>query len=141
MLSQQSGVAKTRCIRECVSPSCYKEIYLFDQVRYIRNTNSVNCIRPMLLCATYIYTYSSIYYFARGIVMCDKHVSVGGGWDWREIKFLQGLLHAAKRSTAEIKRMKKYASTFPSTYMWGEEKFRTRWSSNERLTNEYRCSV
>jgi hypothetical protein len=26
-------VAKTRCIRECVSPSCYKEIYLFDQVR------------------------------------------------------------------------------------------------------------
>ncbi|XP_015595972.1 uncharacterized protein LOC107268093 [Cephus cinctus] len=33
MLSQQrSGVAKTRCIRECVSPSCYKEIYLFDQL-------------------------------------------------------------------------------------------------------------
>ncbi|XP_035734661.1 uncharacterized protein LOC118447177 [Vespa mandarinia] len=33
MLSQQaSSVAKTRCIRECVSPSCYKEIYLFDQL-------------------------------------------------------------------------------------------------------------
>ncbi|XP_012225275.1 uncharacterized protein [Linepithema humile] len=32
MLSQHSGVAKTRCIRECVSPSCYKEIYLFDQL-------------------------------------------------------------------------------------------------------------
>lgn len=32
-LSQQrSSVAKIRCIRECVSPSCYKEIYLFDQV-------------------------------------------------------------------------------------------------------------
>ncbi|KAG7198848.1 hypothetical protein KM043_015675 [Ampulex compressa] len=29
---QRSGVAKTRCIRECVSPSCYKEIYLFDQL-------------------------------------------------------------------------------------------------------------
>ncbi|XP_011881778.1 PREDICTED: uncharacterized protein LOC105569713 [Vollenhovia emeryi] len=26
------GVAKTRCIRECVSPSCYREIYLFDQL-------------------------------------------------------------------------------------------------------------
>ncbi|XP_076160441.1 uncharacterized protein LOC143143262 [Ptiloglossa arizonensis] len=33
MLSQQSSIiAKTRCIRECVSPSCYKEIYLFDQL-------------------------------------------------------------------------------------------------------------
>ncbi|XP_032679701.1 uncharacterized protein LOC116848062 isoform X2 [Odontomachus brunneus] len=31
MLSHRSGVAKTKCIRECVSPSCYKEIYLFDQ--------------------------------------------------------------------------------------------------------------
>ncbi|XP_011306325.1 uncharacterized protein [Fopius arisanus] len=32
-LSQQrSAVAKTRCIRECVSPSCYREIYLFDQL-------------------------------------------------------------------------------------------------------------
>ncbi|XP_043271912.1 uncharacterized protein [Venturia canescens] len=35
MLSQNqraSSVAKTRCIRECVSPSCYKQIYLFDQL-------------------------------------------------------------------------------------------------------------
>ncbi|KAK0092898.1 hypothetical protein PV326_000379 [Microctonus aethiopoides] len=33
MLSQQrSSVGKTRCIRECVSPSCYREIYLFDQL-------------------------------------------------------------------------------------------------------------
>ncbi|XP_076387082.1 uncharacterized protein LOC100882611 [Megachile rotundata] len=33
MLStQRTGIAKTRCIRECVSPSCYKEIYLFDQL-------------------------------------------------------------------------------------------------------------
>ncbi|KAK0178601.1 hypothetical protein PV327_007479 [Microctonus hyperodae] len=32
-LSQQrSSVGKTRCIRECVSPSCYREIYLFDQL-------------------------------------------------------------------------------------------------------------
>ncbi|XP_057320665.1 uncharacterized protein LOC130664659 [Microplitis mediator] len=32
-LSQpRSSVAKTRCIRECVSPSCYREIYLFDQL-------------------------------------------------------------------------------------------------------------
>lgn len=30
--SSSSSVAKTKCIRECVSPSCYKEIYLFDQV-------------------------------------------------------------------------------------------------------------
>ena len=29
---ERSDIAKTRCIRECVSPSCYKEIYLFDQV-------------------------------------------------------------------------------------------------------------
>ncbi|XP_031840760.1 uncharacterized protein LOC116430572 [Nomia melanderi] len=28
----RSDIAKTRCIRECVSPSCYKEIYLFDQL-------------------------------------------------------------------------------------------------------------
>ncbi|XP_053987108.1 uncharacterized protein LOC128892273 [Hylaeus anthracinus] len=32
MLPPQSTIAKTRCIRECVSPSCYKEIYLFDQL-------------------------------------------------------------------------------------------------------------
>ncbi|XP_066599561.1 uncharacterized protein [Prorops nasuta] len=32
LLKDQSGVAKIRCIRECVSPSCYKEIYLFDQL-------------------------------------------------------------------------------------------------------------
>ncbi|CAK9812510.1 hypothetical protein ANTQUA_LOCUS7295 [Anthophora quadrimaculata] len=33
MLStHKSGIPKTRCIRECVSPSCYKEIYLFDQL-------------------------------------------------------------------------------------------------------------
>uniref|UniRef100_A0A0C9QYD2 Pik3c2g protein n=1 Tax=Fopius arisanus TaxID=64838 RepID=A0A0C9QYD2_9HYME len=43
-LSQQrSAVAKTRCIRECVSPSCYREIYLFDQVKGLekkrRSTN------------------------------------------------------------------------------------------------------
>ncbi|XP_043469892.1 uncharacterized protein LOC122503424 [Leptopilina heterotoma] len=29
---QRSAVSKIRCIRECVSPSCYKEIYLFDQL-------------------------------------------------------------------------------------------------------------
>lgn len=29
---RSGDVAKTRCIRECVSPSCYKEIYLFDQL-------------------------------------------------------------------------------------------------------------
>ncbi|XP_076279482.1 uncharacterized protein LOC144474366 [Augochlora pura] len=29
---ERSDIAKTRCIRECVSPSCYKEIYLFDQL-------------------------------------------------------------------------------------------------------------
>lgn len=35
---QRDGTAKTRCIRECVSPSCYKEIYLFDQV-FLHNSN------------------------------------------------------------------------------------------------------
>ncbi|KXJ80787.1 hypothetical protein RP20_CCG023327 [Aedes albopictus] len=25
------GIEKTRCVRECVSPSCYKEIYKFDE--------------------------------------------------------------------------------------------------------------
>ncbi|XP_076673904.1 uncharacterized protein LOC143372012 [Andrena cerasifolii] len=32
MLPPQNGIAKTRCIRECSSPSCYREIYLFDQL-------------------------------------------------------------------------------------------------------------
>ncbi|XP_029726013.1 uncharacterized protein LOC115265375 isoform X1 [Aedes albopictus] len=26
------GIEKTRCVRECVSPSCYKEIYKFDEL-------------------------------------------------------------------------------------------------------------
>ncbi|KAF3428829.1 hypothetical protein E2986_13305 [Frieseomelitta varia] len=35
LLPERSGIAKTKCIRECVSPSCYKEIYLFDQLRFV----------------------------------------------------------------------------------------------------------
>ncbi|XP_053690104.1 uncharacterized protein LOC128738770 [Sabethes cyaneus] len=26
------GIQKTRCVRECVSPSCYQEIYKFDEL-------------------------------------------------------------------------------------------------------------
>lgn len=26
------GIFRQRCVRECVSPSCYKEIYRFDEV-------------------------------------------------------------------------------------------------------------
>uniref|UniRef100_A0A8D8FCK6 (northern house mosquito) hypothetical protein n=1 Tax=Culex pipiens TaxID=7175 RepID=A0A8D8FCK6_CULPI len=26
------GIDKTKCVRECVSPSCYHEIYKFDEV-------------------------------------------------------------------------------------------------------------
>ncbi|CAL7947689.1 unnamed protein product [Xylocopa violacea] len=29
---ERNDIAKIRCIRECVSPSCYKEIYMFDQL-------------------------------------------------------------------------------------------------------------
>ncbi|XP_044743637.1 uncharacterized protein LOC123305867 [Chrysoperla carnea] len=29
---QLNGVAKIRCIRECVSPSCYRDIYQSDQL-------------------------------------------------------------------------------------------------------------
>lgn len=29
----EDGISRTNCIRECVSPSCYKEIYSFDEVR------------------------------------------------------------------------------------------------------------
>nr|XP_004927291.1 uncharacterized protein LOC101742833 [Bombyx mori] len=28
--SYQKGLQKTRCVRECISPSCYKEIYQAD---------------------------------------------------------------------------------------------------------------
>ncbi|XP_014368411.2 uncharacterized protein LOC106718759 [Papilio machaon] len=28
--SHLNGLARTRCIRECVSPSCYRELYLND---------------------------------------------------------------------------------------------------------------
>lgn len=30
--SHMNGLARTRCIRECVSPSCYRELYLNDPV-------------------------------------------------------------------------------------------------------------
>ncbi|CAG9124510.1 unnamed protein product [Plutella xylostella] len=30
--SHKVGLTKTRCIRECVSPSCYKELYQNDQL-------------------------------------------------------------------------------------------------------------
>ncbi|XP_052859906.1 uncharacterized protein LOC128267157 [Anopheles cruzii] len=26
------GIERTRCVRECVSPSCYQEIYKFDEL-------------------------------------------------------------------------------------------------------------
>ncbi|ETN59242.1 hypothetical protein AND_009173 [Anopheles darlingi] len=26
------GIERTRCVRECISPSCYQEIYKFDEV-------------------------------------------------------------------------------------------------------------
>ncbi|XP_033226207.1 uncharacterized protein LOC117178822 [Belonocnema kinseyi] len=32
LTQERNSAAKTRCIRECVSSSCYKEIYLFDQL-------------------------------------------------------------------------------------------------------------
>ncbi|XP_068625191.1 uncharacterized protein [Battus philenor] len=28
--SHMNGLSRTRCIRECVSPSCYRELYLID---------------------------------------------------------------------------------------------------------------
>nr|XP_026490181.1 uncharacterized protein LOC113396458 [Vanessa tameamea] len=28
--SQLSGLTRTRCVRECVSPSCYRELYVSD---------------------------------------------------------------------------------------------------------------
>ncbi|XP_041975152.1 uncharacterized protein LOC121730247 [Aricia agestis] len=28
--NQLSGLTRTRCVRECVSPSCYKELYSLD---------------------------------------------------------------------------------------------------------------
>lgn len=31
--SHMNGLSKTRCIRECVSPSCYRELYQTDPVR------------------------------------------------------------------------------------------------------------
>lgn len=31
--TQLGGLSKTRCIRECVSPSCYRELYQSDQVK------------------------------------------------------------------------------------------------------------
>lgn len=31
--SQASGIAAVRCVRECISPSCYREIYQMDQVK------------------------------------------------------------------------------------------------------------
>jgi len=43
------GVVKTRCNRKRLPLFCYEEIYLFDQLRYIRNTNPVNCIRKLSL--------------------------------------------------------------------------------------------
>ncbi|XP_055536873.1 uncharacterized protein LOC129725281 [Wyeomyia smithii] len=30
--STYEGIQKTRCVRECVSPSCYQEIYRFDEL-------------------------------------------------------------------------------------------------------------
>lgn len=30
--NHMSGLLKTRCVRECVSPSCYKELYQNDPV-------------------------------------------------------------------------------------------------------------
>lgn len=33
--NQLTGLPKMRCVRECVSPSCYRELYQFDQVLYI----------------------------------------------------------------------------------------------------------
>lgn len=29
---QLGGISRERCVRECISPSCYKEIYEFDAV-------------------------------------------------------------------------------------------------------------
>uniref|UniRef100_A0A336L4Q4 CSON004216 protein n=1 Tax=Culicoides sonorensis TaxID=179676 RepID=A0A336L4Q4_CULSO len=29
---EYQGVAKTNCIRECISPPCYREIYEFDEL-------------------------------------------------------------------------------------------------------------
>jgi hypothetical protein len=28
-----SGISRVRCVRECISPSCYQDIYQSDQVR------------------------------------------------------------------------------------------------------------
>lgn len=102
-LSKHSAIGNARC---------YKEVHLFDQ-RYIRNTNPVNCVRR--LCRfTYISGTYSRYYFIRVDSTNDKHVSVEGGRDRREIKHLQELLHAAetvdrgnKRNTREKRRKRR----------------------------------
>ncbi|OWR46700.1 hypothetical protein KGM_216153 [Danaus plexippus plexippus] len=28
--NQMNGLSRTRCVRECVSPSCYRELYITD---------------------------------------------------------------------------------------------------------------
>lgn len=39
--SQINGLPRTRCVRECVSPSCYREIYQSDPVKH--------CIKTLML--------------------------------------------------------------------------------------------
>lgn len=40
-------IARVRCVRECISPSCYREIYEFDEVNqrllifFIMKTDSI----------------------------------------------------------------------------------------------------
>lgn len=36
------GVDRTKCVRECISPSCYYDIYRFDEVKiYLKICNSL----------------------------------------------------------------------------------------------------
>lgn len=90
----------------CRRPATRRSIYSI-RYRYMRNANSVNYI--WLLCRFTRRTASTypVYNFTRvrtAPVTNDEHVSVGGGRDRCEIKFLQGLLHAAKRSATEVRR-------------------------------------
>lgn len=72
--------ARTTCVRECISPSCYREMYEFDEVSARRE---------------YIY-----FFIFKGVMLIAQVVT--SNFSWKKAKSMFGCCHSKDASPSEL---------------------------------------
>lgn len=84
------SIARERCVRECISPSCYREIYEFDAVN-----------KPLVL-SEYRLFVPDIHCVQRGLFVCSLWCLAGRRWNRCPVTFIQGMFCTAYRPVTKL---------------------------------------